>query len=116
MTITVYGIKNCDTVKKACKWLDQNDVAYQFHDVRADGLTSANVSAWIQQLGWETIINKRSTTWKSLSPNMRDSMDSQSAVKAIVENPTLFKRPLLDKGGTFLTGFKDKDYEQFLNS
>lgn len=111
MTI-LYGIRNCDTVKKACKWLDQHNVSYQFHDFREAGIDKDRVAKWIDQLGWETVVNKRSTTWKQLSPSDRDAMNAERAITAIVDNPTLVKRPLLEKGAHFSTGFKADQYEQ----
>ena len=108
---TLYGIKNCDTVKKAQKWLDQHNVDYKFHDFRQDGIEKNQVSQWIDQLGWETVVNKRSTTWKALDDASKNSMDSKTAIDAILENPTLVKRPLLDLNGVFSVGFKAADYE-----
>lgn len=111
MSTTVFGIKNCDTVKKARKWLDQHGVSYQFHDLREDGVDKRQVSGWIKALGWETVVNKRSTTWKQLDDSTRQSLDDNSAVAAILEHPTLVKRPLLDVDGTFYVGFRETDYQ-----
>lgn len=108
---TLYGIKNCDTVKKAQKWLDQHQVDYQFHDFRVDGLTKKQVTAWIKELGWETVVNKRSTTWKQLDEATRQSMNDSVAINTIVEQPTLIKRPLLDLGASRHVGFKADDYQ-----
>ncbi|GAB5450688.1 MAG: ArsC family reductase [Halioglobus sp.] len=110
--VTLYGIKNCDTVKKARKWLDENGVDYQFHDFREDGVTCKQVRQWVDELGWETVINKRSTTWKSLDAEQRESMDAESAAAAIVEQPTLIKRPLLDTGHERHCGFNAESYRQ----
>ena len=107
---TLYGIKNCDTVKKACKWLESHQIDYQFHDLRADGLSEEQVNSWLNELGWETVVNKRSTTWKQLTPEQRENMDNQSAVAIILEHPTLIKRPLLDTGSERHVGFKDTTY------
>ena len=109
MTV-LYGIKNCDTVKKARKWLDENGVAYRFHDFREQDIEKKQVTDWVRQLGWESVVNKRSTTWKQLSAEQRDSMDEQSAIIAIIDNPTLVKRPLLDMNGDYRVGFKAADY------
>jgi Spx/MgsR family transcriptional regulator len=109
--ITLYGIKNCDTVKKARKWLEAQDINYQFHDVRSDGLELAQVNSWLESLGWETLVNKRSTTWKQLDSPQRDSLSSQDAAAIILEHPTLIKRPLLDTGSTIHVGFKEADYQ-----
>jgi arsenate reductase len=113
--ITLYGIKNCDTVKKARKWLEVNGIEHQFHDFRVDGLDSDAVSQWLGELGWEQLVNKRSTTWKQLDQKTRDAMDSQVAKKAIIEHPTLIKRPLLDIGHQRFTGFSDKTYQAIFN-
>jgi Spx/MgsR family transcriptional regulator len=96
--ITLYGIKNCDTVKKARKWLDASGIEHQFHDFREDGLDADAVSSWLDELGWEQMVNKRSASWKQLDQKTRDTMDSPLAQKAIIEHPTLIKRPLLDIG------------------
>ncbi len=111
----VYGIKNCDTVKKAKKWLDDANINYQFVDFRADGIDRKKVAHWIQALGWETIVNKRSTTWKQLDQTARDNMDENSAIEVIMQQPTLIKRPLLESQDTIKVGFKAAEYETFFN-
>lgn len=108
--ITLYGIKNCDTVKKARRWLEQHDIEYQFHDLREDGLSAAQVDAWLQELGWEQLINRRSTSWKALPAELRNRMDRETARSAILEHPTLIKRPLLDIGHERHCGFKAEHY------
>lgn len=113
--ITLYGIKNCDTIKKARKWLDDRDIDYTFHDVRADGLNSDTVQLWLDDLGWEALVNKRSTTWKSLDEAQRGGMDNASALQVIVDNPTLFKRPLLDIGHERHCGFSSEKYQDIFN-
>lgn len=110
--VTLYGIKNCDTVKKARKWLDDQAVDYEFHDLREDGIERKKVNQWIDELGWEAVVNKRSTTWKTLDEKQRQAMDANSAVAAIMENPTLVKRPLLDTGKERHCGFKAENYQQ----
>ena len=112
----LYGIKNCDTVKKARTWLEQQGVNYEFHDFRVDGLTAAQVQGWIAELGLDTLVNKRSTTWKELSDSQKDSFNSETAVQIIVDNPTLIKRPpLLDTGALRQVGFNDADYQKLFN-
>ncbi|PIE37710.1 MAG: ArsC family reductase [Gammaproteobacteria bacterium] len=108
---TLYGISNCDTVKKARRYLDEKGVSYSFHDFRKDGLEPAQVQHWVDTLGWEALLNKRSTSWKALSPAARESMDDRSAVAAILQTPTLIKRPLLDTGSALYTGFKAETYD-----
>ena len=112
---TLYGIKNCDTVKKARKWLDQHQIDYQFHDFRADGVTAEQVSAWVEELGWETLVNKRSTTWKGLNEATRTRMDNASAATEILTQPTLIKRPLLDTGSERVCGFSADRYQTLFN-
>ena len=113
--ITLYGIKNCDTVKKARKWLEAHSIEYRFHDFRVDDLDSDTVAKWLQELGWETLINKRSTSWKALDQTSRDTMSTDSALLAILDQPTLIKRPLLDTGHERHTGFKAPDYQRIFN-
>ncbi|GAB3094723.1 ArsC family reductase [Aestuariicella hydrocarbonica] len=108
---TLYGISNCDTVKKARTWLDQANVSYTFHDFRKDGLERQQVIAWVAALGWENLVNKRSTTWKGLDDNARAQLNDSSVVDVILDQPTLIKRPLLDQGGAISVGFKAADYE-----
>jgi len=108
---TLYGIKNCDTVKKARDWLAANNIDYRFHDFRADGLTAEQVSNWIAEIGLETLVNKRSTTWKELDEVTRQNFDAQ-AVQIITAHPTLIKRPLLDTGKRKQVGFKETDYSK----
>ena len=109
---TLFGIKNCDTVKKAQKWLDANQVSYDFHDVRVDGLTKDQVTAWCQQLGWETLLNKRSTTYRGLSDEIKQSMNESIAIEQMLLAPTLIKRPVLENSGDTLVGFKEAVYQQ----
>jgi len=109
---TLYGIPNCDTVKKARKWLGESGIEHRFHDFRKDGLTAEQVKAWVKALGWETLVNKRSTTWKGLDEATKSSLDDSNIVALILEQPTLIKRPLLDKGSQPHVGFKPAQYEE----
>lgn len=109
---TLYGIPNCDTVKKARKWLDAAGVVYHFHDFRADGLAEQQVKAWVDELGWEAIVNRRSTSWRELSDEERAAMSDAAAVTAILAMPTLIKRPLLDMGAARHVGFSAKAYKE----
>lgn len=110
--IVLYGISNCDTVKKARRWLDAADIEYRFHDFRADGLERKLVQQWVEELGWEQLVNRRSTSWKQLDPGQRDSMDDRAAVEAILALPTLVKRPLLDIGHERHLGFSPAQYQE----
>lgn len=113
--ITLYGIKNCDTVKKARTWLEQHRIDYRFHDFRADGLTAAQVNSWIAEIGLETLVNKRSTTWKELDENTKNQFNETHAAAVISEHPTLIKRPLLDTGKGKYVGFNDAEYNKIFN-
>ncbi len=116
-TAVIYGIKNCDTVKKARAWLESEGVEYRFVDVREEGITGRQVAQWIDQLGTEQLINKRSTTWKQLSTAEQASIASASAAtELILAHPTLIKRPLLDTGSHLGTGFKPADYARLFSS
>lgn len=109
---TLYGINNCDTVKKAKKWLEQAGIDYTFHDFRKDGLDQQQVVEWVGALGWETLINKRSTTWKGLDASTREGLNDSNIVSVIMDQPTLIKRPLLALNKNFYVGFKPAHYEQ----
>jgi len=111
MTV-LYGIKNCDTVKKARAWLDAHQVNYRFHDFRGDGLSEDDLHTWLRILGADTLINKRSTTWKQLSEREKQAALSGEAARLILDHPTLIKRPLLDTGKILHSGFKGTDYAQ----
>lgn len=113
--LTLYGIKSCDTVKKARTWLEQNKVDYHFHDFRTDGLSTAQVKSWIAEIGLETLVNKRSTTWKQLDEITKTNFNETNAATVISENPTLIKRPLLDTGENKYVGFKDIEYNNIFN-
>ena len=109
--VTLYGIKNCDTVKKARRWLEDKGVEFQFHDFRADGLNQDQVQAWLDELGHAVLVNKRSTTWKQLSDAEKDQALGDNASALLVEHPTLIKRPVLDTGSQRQVGFSAASYE-----
>ena len=111
MTI-LYGISNCDSVKKARRWLDTQQINYRFSDFRKDGLDSDQVSLWLRELGWEALINRRSTTWKALDEQDRQALSTAAAADLITQHPTLIKRPLLQHNGQLTAGFKQADYEK----
>ena len=108
----VYGIKNCDTVKKARAWLDTQQIPYQFHDFRTDGLSESQVNDWIKTLGLDQLINKRSTTWKSLDDATKNALSGESAAAVITAHPTLIKRPLLQTGSQLRVGFSASNYQE----
>ena len=113
--IKLYGIKNCDTVKKARHWLESNKLDYQFHDLRSDGLERQQVEHWVTQLSWDVLLNKRSTTWKNIDENVREAIlnstaNNESAINAMVQQPTLIKRPVLEYNDQLQVGFKADQY------
>ena len=109
--VTLYGIKNCDTIKKAKKWLDEQQVDYRFHDFRVDGLNAEQLHAWCEELGYEVLLNKRGTTWRALPDDVKNSIDAQSAEALMLEQPAMIKRPVLDLGDRRVVGFKADDYQ-----
>ncbi|MEF1254133.1 ArsC family reductase [Vibrio sp. M260112] len=110
MTITMYGIPNCDTIKKAKKWLEAEGVEYNFHDYRKQGIDKAMVETFCQQLGWENVVNKRGTTFRQLSQEQKDNLDQNSAIELLVEQPAMIKRPILVTNDTYHLGFKADQY------
>ena len=108
--VTLYGIKACDTVKKARRWLDQNLIAYQFHDVRVDGLTSEQLQGFAERVDWNTLLNRSSTSWRQLSDEQRAHINLETALSLMLITPTLIKRPLLDTGNKLIVGFKEASY------
>ncbi|MBT5265236.1 MAG: ArsC family reductase [Rhodospirillaceae bacterium] len=113
--ITLYGIPNCDTVKKARKWLEARGVEHRFHDFRKDGLEPKTVAAWVGEIGLERLVNRRGTTWRKLDGATRDGLDDASAPALLCENPTLIKRPVIDLGEARLVGF-DKSVQAELEA
>ncbi len=111
---TFLGIKNCDSVKKARKWLDANGVPYTYHDLREDGLDKAALQAWISELGWELLLNKRSTTWKQLTDDDRYDLSDTKVMMLLLAHPTLIKRPVLITKAGILVGFKETEYKKKL--
>ena len=110
MTITMYGIPNCDTIKKAKKWLQQANIEFDFHDYRKQGVDSELVKEFCQQLGWEQVLNKRGTTYRQLSQEQKDNLDESRAVPLLVEQPAIIKRPILLVKGQYYMGFKAEQY------
>ncbi len=113
----LYGIKNCDTVKKARRWLDEQQIAYRFHDYRADGLDAALLDTFMAELGWEALLNTRGTTWRKLEEARRESIqNAPAAAELMLEMPATIKRPLLcAPGKPMLLGFKETSYERYFN-
>ncbi len=103
--ITIYGIKNCDTCRKALKWLQAEGIEHRFHDFRADGLDEADLKSWVAEIGWEKLLNRRGTTWRKLPETEREGIDEANAVRLMLANPALIKRPLFDNGAARMVGF-----------
>ncbi len=112
MKITLYGIRNCDSVRKARNWLEENGVAFQFHDFRRDGLEESRVRQWNNQLGWEKLLNRRSATWRQLAGEETADIDTEKAITLMLQHPALIKRPLLDWGGHYQVGFNAEEWRK----
>ena len=108
----LYGIKNCDTVKKARKYLESKGKDYEFHDVREDGLTDSHLKSWTSQVDWQKLLNTRSTTWRQLDDGQKKDVDAARAIALILEHPTLLKRPVLESHKSVLVGFKSEWYDE----
>lgn len=112
--VIMYGIKNCDTIKKARQFLEKNSIEYEFKDFREDGLNPIQLRAWIRELGWENLINKRSTTWRNLPDETKENMDETLAIVVAEDQPTIIKRPVLELPDKVLVGFSEKSYSELL--
>ena len=112
MTITMYGIKNCDTIKKARMWLEERGLAYDFHDYKASGIDRARLQGWVDALGWEILLNRAGTTFRKLPDADRADLDAAKAIALMEAQPSMIKRPVLDVDGELLVGFKPAAYEQ----
>jgi len=111
---TLYGISNCNTVKKAKDWLDDNNIEYQFHDYRKQGLGIDLLNAFEAALGWEKLLNKQSTSWRKLNDEQKNNISKQTALQYMLDTPTLIKRPVLDTGEKMIVGFKADNYQNEL--
>ena len=100
MTVTIYGIKNCDTMKKARTWLDARGIAYRFHDYKAEGIDEASLARWVGALGWETVLNRAGTTFRKLPDADKENLTREKAITLMLEQPSMIKRPVLEAGGT----------------
>ena len=117
MTITIYGIKNCDTMKKARAWLDKNGVAYSFHDYKTAGIERGRLERWCEKVGWETLLNRAGTTFRKLPESEKAGVDARKAVELMLEQPSMIKRPVLDiGGGKILVGFTPENYRAMIGA
>ncbi|MDQ0303470.1 ArsC family reductase [Ancylobacter polymorphus] len=112
MSVTIYGIKNCDTMKKARAWLDGRGVAYLFHDYKAAGIDAARLQNWAGKVGWEVLLNRAGTTFRKLPDADKAHIDEAKALELMQAQPSLIKRPVLEADGTLLVGFKPELYEK----
>jgi len=115
MTTTIYGIKNCDTIKKTLKWLDVNNINYTFHDYRVDGLDASLLSQLCEIADPQLMLNKRSTSFRALTDDQKNNLDNDSLKALFLATPTLIKRPLLIKGSESSLGFKEAQYKELFN-
>ena len=111
MSVTIYGIKACDTMVKARAWLDQHGVAYQFHDYKTQGVDAETLNSWVKALGWEVVLNRAGTTFRKLPEADRQGLDAAKAVRLMLAQPSMIKRPMLDVDGALTAGFKPSMYE-----
>ena len=110
MNVTLHGIKACDTMKKARAWLDEHGVAYAFHDYKAVGIDAATLQRWAGEVGWEVLLNKAGTTFRALPDADKQGIDEAKAIRLMVANPSMIKRPVLDVDGRLLVGFRPEQY------
>ena len=114
MTLTLYGIPNCDTVKKARVWLDQHGVVFAFHDYKKAGIDRPRLEAWVAEHGWETVLNRAGTTFRALPDSDKTDLDADKAVALMLAQPSMIKRPVLDLGDRTMVGFKPERYAAIL--
>lgn len=110
MAITLFGIASCDACRKARRWLDEHELEYRYHDIRRDGLPVTALREWVRRAGWETVLNKRSATWRKVPDVDRQLDTATQAIALMREFPTLVKRPILSSGSTLLVGFDPESY------
>ena len=113
MTVTIYGIKNCDTMKKARAWLADHAVEAEFHDYKASGIDRAHLVRWCNESGWETVLNRAGTTFRKLDEAAKQDLDQEKAIALMLAQPSMIKRPVLEADDRIIIGFKPDRYEQF---
>ena len=112
--IVIYGIKNCDTMKKARAWLDGRGIAYAFHDYKTAGIEKARLEEWVAQLGWEVLLNRAGTTFRKLPDAEKEGLTEKKAIALMLAQPSMIKRPVLEQGGKIIAGFRPEQYEKLL--
>jgi arsenate reductase len=111
-SVTIYGIKNCDTMKKARTWLESHDIAHTFHDYKIQGIERAKLESWLKHASWETLLNRAGTTFRKLPDKEREDITEKKAVALMLAQPSMIKRPVLEIGGKLLVGFRPNDYAE----
>jgi arsenate reductase len=114
--LTMFGIKNCDTIKKARAWLDAHGVAYRFHDYKIEGIDRQSLETWCRAAGWEKVCNRTGTTFKKLPESQREGLTAAKAIALMIEHPSMIKRPVLDIDGTIVVGFAPDEYQRMLGT
>ncbi len=112
--VSVYGIRNCDTISKARTWLDSHGVAYDFHDYKVAGVDPDDLKRWVKQLGWEVLLNRAGTTFRKLADADKEGLTEAKAIQLMLAQPSMIKRPVLEKGKTLLVGFKVEAYQALI--
>jgi arsenate reductase len=110
--VTIYGIKNCDTMKKAFVWLDKHNIAYAFHDYKKDSVEKSDLERWAKEMGWEIVLNRAGTTFRKLPDADKENLTGKKAIALMLAQPSMIKRPVLDVGGKLTVGFKPEIYEK----
>lgn len=114
-SVTIYGIPNCDTMRKARAWLTDHAVTFTFHDYRRDGVDRSRLEGWVDRLGWEKLLNRSGTTFRKLPPELRESLDAERAIALMLEHPAMIRRPVLEGPGLLLVGFRPDEYAESLS-
>jgi Spx/MgsR family transcriptional regulator len=110
----MYGIPNCDTIRKARKWLEQQGIVYQFHDFKKLGIEENRLRGWVKELGWEILLNRRGMMWRKVPDDVKQGIDEESAIKLMLEIPAIIKRPVLDLGDRRMVGFDESGYQELV--
>jgi Spx/MgsR family transcriptional regulator len=109
---TIYGIKNCDTMKKAFTWLDKHKVEYKFHDYKKEGIDRARLEKWVKAQSWEVLLNRAGTTFKKLPDTDKENITEKKAIALMLAQPSMIKRPVIEQGARLVVGFKPEEYEK----
>ena len=112
MTVRIYGLRNCDTMKKAFAWLDSHKVPYEFHDYKKAGVPAAKLKEWAAKAGWEKLVNSRGPTWRKIPESKRSNLDERRALVLLEENPSAIRRPVVDTGKELLVGFDPDEFKK----